>query len=174
MPRSTRIWHIPPISGSRGRSLASLPGGQAEGRRGEDTLIWRQTLTGLSAHPLLVRCRFSLTRPRAPTAHPLKAVARLRKVTPLVQTVMDGVLTNLLTNRFDRGQPGRYSCGLTPRSESAFGTAEAWLTTEAVAPRQTVTAALTATRCDPSPSADHRPRHPNHQNDPSSCLAGFS
>jgi hypothetical protein len=40
--------------------------------------------------------------------------------------------------------------------------------------RQTVTAALTATRRDPLPSSDDRPRLPSDQNDSSTGLAGFS
>ena len=54
------------IWGSSGAE--GMAGGQAEGRREEDSLIWRQTLKGRLARQGLVRCPFTLARPHVPTA----------------------------------------------------------------------------------------------------------
>jgi hypothetical protein len=45
-----------------------MPGGQAEGRRDEGSLMWRQTLKCRLALQPLIRCRFPLATPHAPPA----------------------------------------------------------------------------------------------------------
>jgi hypothetical protein len=68
---------VPPIWGQGAQPSAQCRGVQVAGKRHEDTLIWRQTLTCLLAGQSLVRRRFEPTRPSASAAGPTlsKAVA---------------------------------------------------------------------------------------------------